>query len=431
MAIRSMPLTRLEVSGYRSIRRLTMPLKQINVLVGANGCGKSNLYRSLYLVCAAANGTLARTIAEEGGLPSVLWAGKRTKKEDADVKIAVEIDEDTNYLLRFGRIAMNERPDESNVASISLANFRNDLDIKEELVTTVNHRGKKISLVHRRGRAATLLDADGRSVSYPLSLSSNESILSELREPHRFPELAELRQRFLNCRFYHQFRVDSESPLRQSQVGILTPVMAHDGSDVASALATIVAMNEGSALHKAFEDAFPGSSLIIDSEDGHFEVTVKIPGLYRTFRAVELSDGTLQYLCLLAALLTPRPPSLLAINEPESSIHEDLMEPLGKLIVKAAQNTQLWITTHSRELALSIKKHGHCDSVELNKINGETCIGNHFIEDDDGEEDKDREDEDPTHKAKPSGHRAAGNRGSEQGNDDEEGDDDEGDDDDE
>jgi predicted ATPase len=84
-----MPLTQLEVSGYRSIRRLSLPLQQINVIVGANGSGKSNLYRALFLVCAAANGTLAKTIAEEGGLPSALWAGNRTKKEAAGVRIAV------------------------------------------------------------------------------------------------------------------------------------------------------------------------------------------------------------------------------------------------------------------------------------------------------------------------------------------------------
>ncbi|MBY0548339.1 MAG: AAA family ATPase [Candidatus Obscuribacterales bacterium] len=375
-----MPLTQLQVSGYRSIRRLTLPLKRINVLVGANGSGKSNLYRSLYLVCAAANGTLARTIAAEGGLPSALWAGKRTKTEEPKIRITVEIDEDTEYVLTFGRVPISERPG-------MMADFCNDLDIKQEQVTTINHRGKRTSLVQRRGRLTTMLDTDGRTANYPFSVAANESILSELREPHRFPELAELRQRFLACRFYHHFRVDADSPLRQPQVGILTPVMAHDGVDVACALATIMAMDGPATVHNAFEAAFPGARLIVNSEYGEFDLQVEMPGVDRPFQAIELSDGTLQYACLLAALLSPRPPELLAINEPEASMHEDLMEPLARLIVQASKKSQLWITTHSRPLAAAIAKYGKSESIELIKISGQTCISNREPEDDEEEDD--------------------------------------------
>jgi len=72
-----MAITDLTVSGYRSIRDIHLNLGAVNVLVGPNGCGKSNLYRSMYLLHAAASGELARAIAEEGGMPSVLWAGPR------------------------------------------------------------------------------------------------------------------------------------------------------------------------------------------------------------------------------------------------------------------------------------------------------------------------------------------------------------------
>src|SRR5207237_211901 len=73
--IRRMAITDLTVNGYRSIRDLHLNLRPVNVLVGPNGCGKSNLYRSMYLLHAAASGELARAIAEEGGMPSVIWAG--------------------------------------------------------------------------------------------------------------------------------------------------------------------------------------------------------------------------------------------------------------------------------------------------------------------------------------------------------------------
>ena len=68
-------IRRIHVAGYRSVRDLDLELRPINVLTGPNGCGKSNLYNSLVLIGRAAQGQLARAIAEEGGTPSVFWAG--------------------------------------------------------------------------------------------------------------------------------------------------------------------------------------------------------------------------------------------------------------------------------------------------------------------------------------------------------------------
>lgn len=98
------------------------------------------------------------------------------------------------------------------------------------------------------------------------------------------------------------------------------------------------------------------------------------PGLLRLLQARELSDGQLRFLCLCAALLSPRPPSLLALNEPESSLHPDLIACLGQLMFRAAERTQLWITTHSRALADSIEQHSGIERVRLHMFEGETRI---------------------------------------------------------
>src|SRR5947207_11004615 len=68
-------IRQIHVAGYRSVRDLSLDLQRINVLTGPNGCGKSNLYNSLVLIGRAAQGQFARAIAEEGGTPSVFWAG--------------------------------------------------------------------------------------------------------------------------------------------------------------------------------------------------------------------------------------------------------------------------------------------------------------------------------------------------------------------
>ena len=70
-----MVIRELRVSGYRSVRELRLRLGNVNVLVGPNGCGKSNLYNSVFLLAKAANGDFARVVAEEGGMASLLWAG--------------------------------------------------------------------------------------------------------------------------------------------------------------------------------------------------------------------------------------------------------------------------------------------------------------------------------------------------------------------
>jgi predicted ATPase len=75
-------LTHLAVAGYRSLQQLTLPLGCLTLVCGANGCGKSNLYRSLGLISAAARGDLVAALAAEGGLPAVFWAGpERTTRE--------------------------------------------------------------------------------------------------------------------------------------------------------------------------------------------------------------------------------------------------------------------------------------------------------------------------------------------------------------
>jgi len=366
-------ITQLEVSGYRSIKDVWLKLRRVNVLVGPNGCGKSNLYRGMYLIACAANGTFARMLAEEGGMPSVLWAGDRGKGP-VRLNLAVKVD-DLKYSMACGLPS-------SGTPSVVPSAFMLDPLIKEEEIS-FKQNGKSVSLLKRVEQMVTARDADGKRLNFPSAVAASESVLSSLREPHRFPEISALRQEFLSWRFYHQFRTDASSPLRQRQTGVFTPVLAHDGSDVAAALQTIIEVGDAEALQNRIEEAFPGARLGIESDKGQFSIAMHMPGFHRPFNANELSDGTLHYLCLLAALLSPRPPSLLALNEPETSIHPDLYECLAKLIAEASYRSQLWITTHSKELADFILEHTGSAPIELEKVDGATRIVGAKLSDED------------------------------------------------
>ena len=227
----------------------------------------------------------------------------------------------------------------------------------------------------RDNATVTARDDQGSRVTFPMALTESESVLAELREPHRFPVLSAFRQEFLSWRFYHQFRTDADSPLRQPQVGIRTPVLGHDGRDLAAALQTIIEVGDRPALQKSIGRAFPGRG--VDRRVGRLplqpvDANARVPPPVRVPR--ELSDGTLHYLCLLAALLSPRPPSLLALNEPEASIHPDLIEPLAKLIARASEKSQVWVTTHSQPLAEAIQRETGIEAIRLEKVQGETAV---------------------------------------------------------
>jgi predicted ATPase len=363
-----MPLRELAVEGYRSIRKLRVKLGPVNLLTGPNGCGKSNLYNSMLLLSKAASGGFARAIAEEGGMPSVLWAGAEkvrfTRKKPPRRVILRITGEEYEYQLQVGLPA-------TGPPVIEASHFLLDPRIKEE---TVCLAGSTVRLMIRTGTSAAMRDAEGRMAQYPLALLESESVLSQIQEPHVYPELSALRTEMLRWRFYHGFRTDAHSPLRSPQVGVLTPVLSHDGSDLAAALQTIIEIGDRETLNETIDRAFPGGRLSISSCQTRFSFSLRLPGILRPLEAPELSDGTLRYLCLVAALLSPRPPALLALNEPETSIHPDLIEPLARLIAAASRNTQLWITTHSRGLAAEVERFSGTPPIQLRIADGETLI---------------------------------------------------------
>lgn len=286
------------VSNYRSLKNIVAPLTGLNVVTGPNGCGKSNLYKSLRLLAETTKGNLISSIAQEGGLDYTFWAGPMVK-------------------VRNGR--------------------------KWEV--------------------------------YNAHLNTYESILNEISDPVAVPEVHAVRQTIRNWRFYDQFRTDPQSIIRTPQIGTRTPVLDHDGHSLVAALRTIHEIGDRAALYDAIEDAFPGATINVEADSGNrFIMQFLQDGLLRPLNQAELSDGTLRYLLLVAVLLTPRPPSLLVLNEPETSLHPDLLPALGRLIIRASHETQVWVVSHAPRLVATLEQDSDCNSIALNKDLGETVI---------------------------------------------------------
>ena len=151
-------------------------------------------------------------------------------------------------------------------------------------------------------------------------------------------------------------------------------MLASDGSDLAAAVQTIREIGATGDLSNAVADAFPGARVEVVSSDGYFELAMHQHGLLRPLKAAELSDGTLRYLLLVAALLSPRPPALMILNEPETSLHPDLLQPLARLIVQASKRSQIVLVSHAAPLVSALDADANSRQIVLEKELGETLV---------------------------------------------------------
>lgn len=257
--------------------------------------------------------------------------------------------------------------------------FALDPAIKRECIWTGPAFRPAGLLIDRNGPVLRVLDEAGAMTTLSDALSSFESVMTAFADPKRAPELALVRGCIQSWRFYDHLRTDADAPARSPQVGTYTPVLDHDGSDAAAALQTIREIGDSQGFDDAIADAFPGSSINVDTTGGRFGLVMHQPEMLRPLAASELSDGTLRYILLVAALLTPRPPELLVLNEPETSLHPDLIAPLARLIVATADRSQVIVVSHNDQLTSALARQPDASLIRLCKTLGETVIDGQSI----------------------------------------------------
>jgi len=367
----------LRLSGYRSLRDLRLRLGRVTLLSGANGVGKTNIYRALRLVSSLARGRFAEAVAGEGGMRSLLWTGNGEHARLTTFSAEVE-SEEFSYAFECG--LMPSSPSDPTA-------FKLDPDIKSEELRF----GRRL-LAKRTRNQVRVADAKGVMHTCGEPPGASESMLTLVRDLQSCPQVLNTRLSLERWRFYHTMRTDANAPARKPVRGYWSPVLDEDATNLPAVIQSINESDLAEAFHSAMAKAFPDSRLEVDCGDW-FSLAFHAHSLPRPLHGHELSDGTLQFICLAAVLCSPRPPPLLVLNEPETSLNESALSALADLIATASAHSQIIIVSHSQALCEAVAARCHVKAQPLTMRFGETrLVGQEharpvFVFDEDDDED--------------------------------------------
>ena len=373
-------LHRLNLSGLLSFGPdgIDLPMERLNVLIGPNGSGKSNLLEAVSLLQAAPRG-IAEPISRRGGVREWTWKGAEASNSiSMDVTVSflpgpmsrapstvfLERNPDSwrDYpptgMLRH-RLTLVDRDGRSIVADERVEPLDTRPETHDETPYYRPPTDEKVAAELNAAARQVSESEDVRSLTFPAFLQGREdalefassyrpeeSLLSFYASPG-FPALWHLKEQYDGIRLYRDWSFGSNATLRQ-------PCSAHARSDFlgeGGENLPLVLSNLHGERRKKLLDAL--CRLFDGIVDFRCPVTGGTVSLFleesggRSIPATRLSDGTLRYLCLLAVLLHPEPPSLIGIEEPELGLHPDLLPTLADLLVEASERTQLIVTTHS------------------------------------------------------------------------------------
>jgi predicted ATPase len=314
-----------------------LELRPLNVVIGPNGSGKSNLIEAIDLIrstpSTSEKSNLLAAIRNGGGVRDWLWKGATQVPEASIDAVFAYLDGiiDLRYELSFSEVGQRFEIIRERIE---------DADSNESSVGDFHYR-------FMNGHGA--LNIEGAERLHTIKdIHPTESILSQRKDPDRYPELTHLGNTFGKIRLY-----------REWSFGRYTAPRLPQKADLPNDLLESDASNLGLVLNRLRRDPVVKRKLLdairalydgIDDFDVQIEGgTVQVfftEGRY-TIPATRLSDGTLRYLCLLAILCHPNPPPLVCIEEPELGLHPDVLPTLADLLKDAAERTQLIVTTHS------------------------------------------------------------------------------------
>jgi len=328
--------SRLAVRGYRRLRAVNVPLRRLNVLIGANGVGKTSLLDVFRLLRASADRRLVASVLEAGGLRSILTADGSTSELEFQIEFQPESQGKITYELHL--------TEEGALPALSISNERLSQD------QSLRHPAV---LIETKARWPDYHRVNGTLLTDPIyDRSSYDRSETALAQSPPLTEATEFRQRLTSVSAtYHGLDVSLRAPVKGPQRLYPTRTPSVSGDDLLSCLWTIRETDYGryEDIENSLRAAFPSFDKLEfpPVAAGMFGLGWRDSTFARPLYASELSEGTLRFLWLATLLQSPELPAVTLIDEPEVSLHPEMLRIITELMRGAAERTQLVVATHS------------------------------------------------------------------------------------
>jgi predicted ATPase len=345
-----------------------LPLGNLNVLVGPNGSGKSNLLEAIALLRSAPK-DLRPVILRGGGVGEWVWKG--APHGNATLEAIFSNPDDPSRPIRHA-LAFRAEQQHFRIEDERIENAVPYPGNRAPLVYYSYQHGRPVVL-DRESQLVPLVEGKKRKLR-PETLQPDLSILAQLRDPEKYPEITYLAGAYERVRLYREWAFGRNTVFREPQKADLrNDRLEEDFSNLGLFLNRLCRPRKvKAALLNGLRDLYEGlTDFDISIEGGTVQVFFTEGDF--TIPATRLSDGSLRYLCLLAILCDPEPPPLIGLEEPELGLHPDLLPKVADMLVAAAQRTQLIVTTHSDILVDALTEHPDA-LVICDKHDGRTAL---------------------------------------------------------
>ena len=326
--------SRLRVQGFRHLHDLDMPLAPVNVLIGANGVGKTSILEVMRLLASSADGELQKTISMAGGLGSLKTYGR-----------------DEAMCLRLTMPVKDQGPVEYELA---LQTGGTGYQILKEALT--QQRGAKdMPFKHLEADAGNICYYDPRKKKLQRPEWEHNPLETSLAQvPKMFHEPEKFRVVLAGSTLYHVLDVSPRAPVRLPQMMQPAKLPGQDGEDLVSCLFYLRETDRDrfEDIEESLRVAFPFFERLEfpPVAAGSLALAWKETCYSKPFYAHQLSEGTLRFLWLVTLLQCPNLPTVTLIDEPEVSLHPEMLRLLVELFREASMRTQLIVATHSDRL---------------------------------------------------------------------------------
>ena len=401
----------LTVRGFRRLAKVDLELRPLTVLIGANGVGKSSLLDALSILASSAQGRLNAAVSEMSGLAAMMTYD-RASEVGFGISMTVPNYEPLGYSLSLrpqgaayliDRETLQQRREGHPHPFLHIDSRGTDIKYFEvdqgklvrpnlgpnKLVRPKSEPGKRVHTasepinlivrpksepgkrVHTASDPINLIvrpkSEPGKRVHpvlEPINLirpnwehNPLESSLSQVPKLFRAPE--EFRQRLASSTFYHVLNVEPRSPVRLPQAMRPAPLPGKDGEDLVSSLYYLREADPDrfEAVEDSLKAAFPGFKRLDfpPVAAGTLAMTWRDTNFSKPLYMHQVSEGMLRFLWLAALLQSPGLTALTLLDEPEVSLHPELLSLLAGLLREAAQRTQIVVATHSDRLIRFLK----------------------------------------------------------------------------